>query len=172
MSNITDEQLDKMIRTITESHDKCSAEYQCVSLGEYKTLRDNFEDYVLSQKTQQILKNYIISNRVLRREVNELKDSVKDLKEEINNLKRQRDKQNALYNDILKVIEPYMGDFTGYDEKLGGFNIVLAVKELLEEGDQAVEITIPSFSVNVPVVTARNKTAKGAVEKLKGVKNE
>ena len=37
-----------------------------------------------------------------------------------------------LYNDLLEVIQPYLGDFTGYDEKEQAFNIVQAVKELLE----------------------------------------
>lgn len=39
----------------------------------------------------------------------------------------------ALYNDLLEVIQPYLGDFTGYDEKEQAFNIVQAVKELLED---------------------------------------
>lgn len=42
-------------------------------------------------------------------------------------------KVKDLYADLLEVIEPYLSDFTGYDEKEQGFNIVLAVKELLSE---------------------------------------
>ena len=38
-----------------------------------------------------------------------------------------------LYEELLRVIEPYLGDFTGYDEETNSFDIVLAVKELLEE---------------------------------------
>ena len=38
-----------------------------------------------------------------------------------------------LYDDLLEVIQPYLGDFTGYDEKEQAFNIVQAVKELLED---------------------------------------
>ena len=38
-----------------------------------------------------------------------------------------------LYKDLLEVVEPYLGDFTGYDEKEQAFNIVQAVKELLEQ---------------------------------------
>ena len=44
-----------------------------------------------------------------------------------------RKKKRDLYDDLLKVVEPYLGDFTGYDEKEQAFNIVLAVKELLED---------------------------------------
>lgn len=42
-------------------------------------------------------------------------------------------KVKDLYADLLEVIEPYLSDFTGYDEKEQAFNIVLAVKELLLE---------------------------------------
>lgn len=38
-----------------------------------------------------------------------------------------------LYGDLLEVVQPYLSDFTGYDEKEQAFNIVQAVKELLEE---------------------------------------
>ena len=50
-----------------------------------------------------------------------------------------RKKKRDLYDDLLKVVEPYLGDFTGYDEKEQAFNIVLAVKELLEESYGKVE---------------------------------
>jgi hypothetical protein len=38
-----------------------------------------------------------------------------------------------LYGDLLEVVQPYLSDFTGYDEKEQAFNIVQAVKELLED---------------------------------------
>jgi len=38
-----------------------------------------------------------------------------------------------LYGDLLEVVQPYLSDFTGYDEKEQAFNIVQAVKELLEK---------------------------------------
>lgn len=42
-------------------------------------------------------------------------------------------KVKDLYADLLEVIEPYLSDFTGYDEEEQAFNIVQAVKELLSE---------------------------------------
>ena len=39
----------------------------------------------------------------------------------------------TLYDKILNVIQPYMGDFTGYNEEEQVFDIVQAVKELLED---------------------------------------
>lgn len=38
-----------------------------------------------------------------------------------------------LYEDLLEVVQPYLSDFTGYDEKEQAFDIVQAVKELLED---------------------------------------
>ena len=44
--------------------------------------------------------------------------------------------EETLYSKLLNVIEPYMGDFTGYNEKEKGFDIIQAIQELLyEEGD-------------------------------------
>ena len=42
-------------------------------------------------------------------------------------------KKKDLYEELLKVVEPYLDDFTGYNEEEQAFDIVLAVKELLEE---------------------------------------
>lgn len=133
MSSNTDEQLDKMLRDI--ANEECITEDKYLSLEEGKRLVDALENQILSQKVQEILKDDITSNRELRKEVNELKKNVEHLKEEFNNLEQRNNKQSTLYDDIMKVIEPYMGDFTGYDEKLGEFNIVLAVKELVEEAN-------------------------------------
>lgn len=46
---------------------------------------------------------------------------------------------NKLYDDLLEVVEPYLSDFIGYDEKEQCFNIVLAVKELLGQLEQESE---------------------------------
>ena len=37
------------------------------------------------------------------------------------------------YAELTDIVEPYMGDFTGYNEELGGFDIVLCVKEILDQ---------------------------------------
>ena len=42
-------------------------------------------------------------------------------------------KKKDLYEELLKVVEPYLSDFRVYNEKELAFDIVLAVKELLEE---------------------------------------
>ena len=40
------------------------------------------------------------------------------------------------YAELTDIVAPYMDDFTGYNEELGGFDIVLCVKELMEQLDQ------------------------------------
>ena len=37
------------------------------------------------------------------------------------------------YAELTEIVSPYIDDFTGYNEKLGGFDIVLCVKELLQQ---------------------------------------
>lgn len=43
---------------------------------------------------------------------------------------------NKCYSELIDMVSPYMDDFTGYNEELGGFDIVLCVKELMEQLDQ------------------------------------
>lgn len=40
------------------------------------------------------------------------------------------------YAELTDIVSPYMDDFTGYNEELGGFDLILCVKELLEQLDQ------------------------------------
>jgi len=40
------------------------------------------------------------------------------------------------YSELTDIVSPYMDDFTGYNEELGGFDIVLCVKEFMEQLDQ------------------------------------
>lgn len=40
------------------------------------------------------------------------------------------------YAELTEIVSPYIDDFTGYNEKLGGFDILLCIKELLQQLDQ------------------------------------
>lgn len=40
------------------------------------------------------------------------------------------------YAELTETVSPYMDDFTGYNEELGGFDLALCVKELMEQLDQ------------------------------------
>lgn len=37
------------------------------------------------------------------------------------------------YSELTDIVSPYMDDFRGYNEELGGFDIVFCVKELMEQ---------------------------------------
>ena len=53
-------------------------------------------------------------------------------------LKRKEEECEMLskgYAELTEIVRPYIDDFTGYNEKLGGFDIVLCVKELLQQLD-------------------------------------
>ena len=49
-------------------------------------------------------------------------------------------KLRILHEELLKIVEPrLLDDFCGYDEKQQGFNIVLAIKEIIEAKEQECE---------------------------------
>ena len=51
--------------------------------------------------------------------------------EQFDQLKAENEKMSKGYAELAEIVSPYIDDFTGYNEKLGGFDIVLCVKELL-----------------------------------------
>lgn len=83
---------------------------------EYLDLADSFDQYKLSKEA---------SYQACQREVNRLTLENRKLRKIVKH-------QDGLYEDLLEAITPYMGDFTGYDEEKQEFNIILAVKELIE----------------------------------------
>lgn len=51
-------------------------------------------------------------------------------------LKRKRQECEELkkgYAELTEIVSLYMDDFTGYNENLGGFDLILCVKELLQQ---------------------------------------
>ena len=83
---------------------------------EYLDLENSFDQYKLSKEA---------SYQACQREVNRLTRENRKLRKVIKH-------QDKLYEKLLEAISPYMGDFTGYDEEKQEFNIILAVKELIE----------------------------------------
>lgn len=59
------------------------------------------------------------------------KRKVFTLQQQIDTLKEDNEKMSKGYAELTEIVSPYIDDFTGYNEKLGGFDIVLCVKELL-----------------------------------------
>ena len=49
------------------------------------------------------------------------------------------EKMSKGYAELTELVRPYIDDFTGYNEELGGFDIVLCVKELLQQFDSTQE---------------------------------
>jgi hypothetical protein len=75
--------------------------------------------------------NYYTEENVVQEYTNKIQKLV-SVKENELGLVYHPEKRD-LYGDLLEVVQPYLSDFTGYDEKEQAFNIVQAVKELLEK---------------------------------------
>lgn len=56
-----------------------------------------------------------------------------ELQEQLDQLKAENEKMSKGYSELTEIVSPYIDDFTGYNEKLGGFDIVLCIKELLQQ---------------------------------------
>ena len=56
-----------------------------------------------------------------------------ELQEQFDQLKAENEKMSKGYAELTEIVSPYIDDFTGYNQKLGGFDIVLCVKELLQQ---------------------------------------
>lgn len=87
-------------------------------------------------KDNNIIQDAINCLKRLHKENAELKaykDVNEDFKKAWEELKAENEQRKDLYTDLLEIVEPYLSDFTGYDENEQAFNIVLAVKELLSE---------------------------------------
>lgn len=75
--------------------------------------------------------NYYTKDNVVQEYTNKIQELV-SVKENELGLVYHPEKRD-LYGDLLEVVQPYLSDFTGYDEKEQAFNIVQVVKELLED---------------------------------------
>lgn len=56
--------------------------------------------------------------------------------QECDQLKAENKKMSKGYEELTEIVSPYIDDFTGYNEELKGFDIVLCVKELMQQLDQ------------------------------------
>ena len=57
----------------------------------------------------------------------------------LDELKAENKKMEKGYIELTEIVAPYIDDFTGYNEELGGFDIVLCIKELMQQLDQLKE---------------------------------
>lgn len=58
---------------------------------------------------------------------------IKELQAELKAKEQECEELSKGYAELTEIVSPYMDDFTGYNEELGGFDIVLCVKELMEQ---------------------------------------
>lgn len=63
---------------------------------------------------------------------NERLDKIDELEYKINEMEKG-------YAELTEIVTPYIDDFTGYNEELGGFDIVLCVKELMQQFSELKE---------------------------------
>ena len=82
-----------------------------------------------TQELEQYKKSKQASYETMQREWNKATLENRKLKHECEELKKG-------YAELTDIVAPYMDDFTGYNEELGGFDIVLCVKQLMEQLDQ------------------------------------
>ena len=73
--------------------------------------------------------------------------------QECDQLKAENEKMSKGYEELTEIVSPYIDDFTGYNEELKGFDIVLCVKELMQQLDQ---------------LKTENKEYKNIIDKLAG----
>ena len=59
-----------------------------------------------------------------------------ELLQQLDQLKAENEKMSKGYEELTEIVSPYIDDFTGYNEKLKGFDIVLCIKELMQQFDQ------------------------------------
>lgn len=82
------------------------------------------------------------------------------------------------YSELTDIVNPYMGDFTGYNEEFGGFDIVLCVKELMEQFDklkaenEILEKDKTNLDVIIETLKAQFKQLEKENERLKEGSNE
>lgn len=85
----------------------------------------------------EVLKKSVRSNKDKRKRAIEKYLKLKEFtNKEFNKLKAENEKMLKGYEELTEIVSPYIDDFTGYNEELKGFDIVLCVKELMQQLDQ------------------------------------
>ena len=60
-------------------------------------------------------------------------NQIVDLNKSIQAKEQECESLSKGYAELTDIVAPYMDDFTGYNEELGGFDLILCVKELLDQ---------------------------------------
>ena len=93
-----------------------------------------------------------------------------NLQQQLDKLKKENEKMSKGYAELTEIVRPYIDDFTGYNERLGGFDIVLCVKEFLQQIDQFKMELEQEKALKETYLTcykAKHEDIEGALFKLK-----
>lgn len=125
MSNYNQSLIEDYKQTIERLQKECTEKTNIIiALGEQLKAKE--------QKCEELKKEIAFENDgtlsdKIRAEVfKELNNENNQLKAEIEELKRG-------YAELTEIVSSYMDDFTGYSGELGGFDLILCVKELFQQ---------------------------------------
>ena len=93
-----------------------------------------------------------------------------NLQQQLDKLKKENEKMSKGYAELTEIVSSYIDDFTGYNEELGGFDIVLCVKELLQQLNQLKVELEQEKALKETYLTcykAKHEDIEGALFKLK-----
>lgn len=133
---------DKQIIDLTEIDKKYKDKCSLIKAGKCKNVNIFIEQSrKLKAKEQECerLKKEVS----LLKEINSKLQQIEDVNslekcylQQLDKLKKENEKMSKGYAELTEIVSSYIDDFTGYNEKLGGFDIVLCIKELSHQLDQ------------------------------------
>ena len=93
------------------------------------------------------------------------------LEQQLDQLKAENEKMSKGYSELTEIVSPYIDDFTGYDEELGCFDIVLCIKELMcqlnqmrEDREKAKNYNLEYGQLLIKATNKNNKLSKTLTE--------
>ena len=92
----------------------------------------------------------------------------KKLSQKLKRKEQECERSKQGYAELTEIVSPYMDDFTGYNEELGGFDIVLCVKQLMEQLDQLKEANEDLLSIQYKLAD-NNKRLRQTLTEIKEI---
>lgn len=83
----------------------------------------------------------------------------KQVFDQLDQLKTENEKMSKGYMELTEIVSPYIDAFTGYNEELQGFDIVLCVKELVQQLND-------KDNSRITILTAINDQLKEKCDKI------
>lgn len=118
----------------------------------------------LERKEENYQKFLSKSNKYIHNLVDENVQDISNLARQLEQLKTENEKMSKGYSKLTEIVSPYMNDFTGYNEELGGFDLILCVKELLEEAER-------QYQADKGLITSTGKMNYQLIQEYDKLKN-